>query len=75
MRTTPNEDRNKVPDVDQVASGPKIEFEEPAYGTGSVGPEPEDMLSDAEEEIKGASKKRDSDIEPDTAREPALGTF
>ena len=38
MRTTPNKEKNKVPDVDQVTSSPEIEFQEPDYGTGSVGP-------------------------------------
>ena len=75
MRTTPNKENNKVPDVDQVTSSPEIEFQEPDYGTGSVGPEPEDVVSDSEEDVKGASEKTDSEIEPDTAPEPALGTF
>ena len=75
MRTTPNKEKNKVPDVDQVTSSPEIEFQEPDYGTGSVGPEPEDVVSDSEEDVKGASEKTDSEIEPDIAPEPALGTF
>ena len=75
MHTAPDKDKSKVSDIDQVIPSPNIEYQEPDYGTGSVGPEPEEVVSDTEEDVKGASKKNDSEIEPDSAPEPALGTF
>lgn len=75
MRTTPSKDERNPVGLGQELPNPRIEYQEPDFGTGSAGHEVEKIERDIEMELRKAIKKMGSESEQEKAPEPKIGKF